>query len=461
MEKSQHPGNISWPSLRPLDDARVALRKACSTPLFEKLHQALSPARAWCVGGMVRDALLGLPIDEFDLTTPLSPDEVIRHLSHVTATVVTTGRRHGTLTVVDGGQKIEITTFRDPAAEGFGTTLIGDLAARDFTINAIVYDFVDDTFIDPLDGISDLRARVLRSAGDPRARFCEDPHRLLRMYRFGPGQGRTIDPVTWTAACSLVASIDAVAVERIKVELEKILSSTGVRAACVRMLEGGMLARILPEALPMVGFPQNEFHTEDVFHHTMSVIERAPSDPVLRWAALFHDIAKPMTFGVSEDGRRHFYCHEELGPLIARPIMERLKFSHGEQASILRVVRHHMRPINCGPAGIRRILRDLQSDYERWRQFKLADAPPIYADKEAVLELSRFDALVHQELERRSKQGTRLVIDGYTLIGLGMKPGPAMGELLRRLEELVIEDPSRNTEDYLIREAKLALGISI
>lgn len=456
MERSPTPGSTSWPSLRPLPEASGAISAVLGSPFLKSVQTAVAPGKVWAVGGMVRDALLGLPLREFDLTTDLDSQQLAARLGTTGSTVVTTGRRHGTLTVVQEGMKAEITTFRQ-AGGGQGRVLEEDLAARDFTVNAIAFDGDNERFIDPTGGIGDLAERILRCPGDPHARFREDPHRILRMYRFGPASGRQIHGPTRSAAQELVATLDQVSVERIKQELERILCADDARAALMAMLEGGVIARVMPELLPSVGFPQNEFHIEDVFQHTLSVLERAPSDPLLRWAALFHDIAKPVSFGIGEDGRRHFYRHEELAIDIVRPVLERLKFSHDETKSILGIVRHHMRPINCGATGVRRILRDLDSDYDRWRRFKEADAPPIYSEEQAKGELAAFDQLVRAELTRREKEGNRLVIGGGELMELGMKPGPEMGRLLKQLEEYVIEDPARNSRELLLAEARKLL----
>jgi tRNA nucleotidyltransferase (CCA-adding enzyme) len=223
------------------------------------------------------------------------------------------------------------------------------------------------------------------------------------------------------------------------------------------MLALGLLKLVLPELIPMVGVEQNEFHTEDVFDHTLSVLERCPPNAMLRLIALFHDSGKPATLSVGEDGRRHFYEHETVSERLCLAALERLKFSGEEITHVSRVVRMHMRPIECGPPGIRRILRDVAPYYDDWRTFKYADAPPIMADDMVLQRLSQFDEMVAAELRRREKQGNRLAVRGDDLIALGMKPGAAMGKLLKELEELVIENPDRNTKEELLREAQKRL----
>ena len=208
----------------------------------------------------------------------------------------------------------------------------------------------------------------------------------------------------------------------------------------------------------MVGVSQHEFHTEDVFDHTMTVLARCPPDPMLRLVALFHDAGKPATISTGDDGRRHFYEHEVISESIARVVMERLKFSNDEIDQVTRLVRMHMRPIECGAPGVRRILRDVAPFYPDWRIFKYADAPPVMTETEVQERLGRFDAMVEAERVRVASQGSRLAISGRDLIEIGFPPGVRMGQFLKECEELVIEKPELNERERLLSRAKELLS---
>jgi len=366
--------------------------------------------------------------------------------------------RHGTILAVIGEQTIEITTFRKVLADGavvIGSDLLEDLRSRDFTFNAIAFSIDSAVLIDPMQGAHDLSADIVRACGAPHERLREDPLRLLRMVRFGPCQGRTIEAATMAAAIQVTPLIAEVSPERIRVELEKILLSTHLAAGLRALHSLGALEFILPEAIPSIGVEQNEFHIEDVFDHTLTVIERCPPDAILRWAALFHDLGKPATLSVGDDGRRHFYGHEKVSTTLGQEAMRRLKFSNHDQDTISLLVREHMRPIDCGMPGTRRILRDLGDQYDRWRQFKSADAPPIMTDEEMRSRFERFDAQVQAERERpKGSVFDALAINGNDLIALGVKPGKGLGAILKAAHEAVLDNPELNERERLIAFAK-------
>jgi tRNA nucleotidyltransferase (CCA-adding enzyme) len=226
---------------------------------------------------------------------------------------------------------------------------------------------------------------------------------------------------------------------------------SGVR----RLHSIGALPYTLPELLPAVGFEQNKFHIHDVFEHTLWVLKRTPEDRILRWAAIFHDVGKPHTLSVDEGGNRHFYLHELYSETQSKARLEALKFSHKDTQSITTIVRHHMRPLDCGPAGVRRLIRDLGSELPRWRRFKEADAPPIVPEEEFRLTAERFDALLATEQQRAAGPAYgKLAISGDDLKRLGLKPGKEIGKLLKELEELVLDDPTCNTKETLLTEAR-------
>jgi tRNA nucleotidyltransferase (CCA-adding enzyme) len=275
------------------------------------------------------------------------------------------------------------------------------------------------------------------------------------MVRFGDAQGRTIEPSTLEAAARVTPLLAKVSAERIRTELEKILLSEAPDAG-VRLLHTlGALPHTLPELIPAIGFEQNRFHIHDVFEHTLWVLRRAPADKILRWAAIFHDVGKPHTLSVDDQGNRHFYLHELRSEDLSKARLEALKFSHRDQTAIVTLVRHHMRPLDCGPAGVRRLMRDLGDELPRWRQFKEADAPPTMPEEEFRATAERFDQMLAAERVRAAGPSYgKLAVTGEDLKQLGIKPGKEMGRILKELAEVVLDDPSANTRDALLSEAK-------
>ncbi len=445
----------------------AALAQCAQTPPLARLLQTLgAEANAHLVGGMVRDIAQGLPATDIDIAVVLHPEEVIAKLREAGIHVVETGIEHGTVLAVVDETHIEITTFRVPAKREethtmglYSKTIEEDLEGRDFTINAIAFSTATLTIVDPFQGMEDLAAGRLKAVKDPARRFDEDPLRIMRLIRFGPAAGRTIDPSTLHAAQARIEKTRNVSIERIRAELEKILleefPADGIRA----FHELGLLEIFIPEALPSVGFEQNEFHVHDVFEHTLSVIERTPRDLTLRLSALFHDLGKPHTLSVDDNGRRHFYEHEVVSDGICREVMSRMRFPHALIEATACIVRLHMRPVTCGPAGVRRLIRDLDQEFDRWRLFKLADATPTQDPNATDTQLQAFDELVHSEKTRvKGSVYAALAVDGHDLIAMGMRPGPEMGALLKTLHELVLDDPELNEKDVLLEKARALIN---
>lgn len=466
MAISPTPGISSLAPLRDESEVRARARALLADSEISRLLNALgADADCHVVGGTVREFILGLSPVDIDLASRLTPQQVRARASGAGIRIVDTGLQHGTVTAVLSDRSVEITTFRKPgprepsrANSGFADSIEEDLLGRDLTINAMAISIETLALGDPSGGFADLQAGVARAVGDPAERFAEDPHRILRLVRFGPASGRRVDGPTEQAAKDLCASLRQVSPERILSELKRILTADHPADGLRAMRAWGILLELFPELLPMDRLPQNEFHTQDVFEHTMSVIERCPRDAGLRLAALFHDSGKPATLSTGLDGRRHFYEHEILSTHIGRRIMERLRCSNDEIARVSTIVRHHMRPIQCGPAGVRRILRDTGEFYPDWRTFKYADAPPIYSEAQAHQELEVFDQMVAAEEARRAAQGSRLAISGNDLIEIGFVPGVELGRFLKQCEELVIETPELNTKEELLARARIALG---
>lgn len=457
METCPPPGKIfSTPTIG-ADEARSTLESICQSVFVSQLHELLgASSNLSLVGGTVRDVLLGDVPADLDLASAFLPNEVEKKLTGSPFRVIRSGLSHGTVLLLHReGKQAELTTFRKPGPRDtteFSETLEEDLSGRDFTINAIAFHCDSLNVVDPFRGQYDLEKNILRAVGEAEDRFNEDPLRILRMIRFGTAEGRTIDSQTLEVARSKVPLLEKISPERVRDEVFKTLLAPFASQALRQYLNLGVFEVVLPEILPSVSFEQNRFHSEDVFEHTLSVLEKTPLDLVLRLAALFHDLGKPHTLTVDGDGERHFYKHEHVSEEIALAVMERFHSPRDETRSVGLLVRHHMRPLDCGEAGVRRILRDLGTEFERWLLFKRADSPPLMPEEEFEAMFSRFREMVETE-RRRSLQPAygKLAVDGNDLISLGLSPGPTIGRILSQLEEIVIEDPTRNTQEELLR----------
>jgi len=458
-------GEVSTPTRNltiNLDLGLANLKTISAREEIKLLQKALgNESKLHLVGGTVRDSILGNESVDIDLACAQSAETTSKKLRIAAIKVVETGKRHGTITAVFGDLHIEITAFRRPlelSAQKPGSSIEEDLSARDFTINAIAFALDSQTIVDPFLGLRDLQANVLKAVGSADDRFHEDPLRVMRALRFGPAQSRTMDSNTWIAAKKAAPNLRLVSIERVRMELERILLSTragdGLRAA----KDIGILEQIIPEILPTVGFEQNRFHIHDVFEHTLWVIDRSPLELPVRVAALFHDLGKPPTLSVDEQGNRHFFLHEKISEEMCKARMKELRFSNEMIDQVSTLVRLHMRPLDCGAPGVRRLLRDLGPYFDDWIKLKQADKPPVESDEVVAERLHRFLGLVSSEQQRLAKSGgSKLAIGGDDLIALGFQAGRRLGEVLKHLEEVVIENPEANTSENLLQKAKQLL----
>lgn len=416
-----------------------------------------STTQIYLVGGVVRDLIGNQQCGDLDIAISGPIERRCDEFKTAGIRVIETGLKHGTITLLIDDQPIEVTSFRRAGRAGGneGSSIKEDIAARDFTINALAFDIRSEKLIDLHQSQEDIKVGLLRAVGSAQDRLVEDPLRILRAIRFGPASGRRLDLELQNAIRTNCLELKNVAVERIRSEFEKILVSTHVRPALQAMYDFGIFAAIIPEVLVTVGFEQNDFHTEDVFGHTLSVVERTRNDKVLRLAAFFHDIGKAHTLTVSADGARHFYQHEIVSAEICERVMERLKFSSRETRDTHLLVRHHMRPFEVGPAGLRRLMRDLGDLFSLWREFKMADSPPVMSNAEFQQRLDSFDKMVAEELERQKGDPFgKLAVDGEDLKNLGFLEGRQLGDALKALREVVLDDPTLNTREELLRRAE-------
>jgi tRNA nucleotidyltransferase (CCA-adding enzyme) len=420
----------------------------------------------WIVGGCVRDSMLGRPVSDWDVATEAPPESLMK----VFPRAIPTGLQHGTVTLVLGGHHYEITTLRGetmysdgrrPDAVHFVEEITADLARRDFTVNAIAVDPENGDVVDPFGGAADLVAKILRAVGDPRQRFSEDGLRVLRAARFCATLDFDLEPATFSAIAPTLDTFRKVSAERVRDEWVKTMKARQPSRAFNVMKDSGILGVSCPELLEGVGMEQNKWHAFDVWGHAMACMDACAGDPVLRIAALLHDVGKPRSRAFSDKTKDYtFYDHDRIGAEIAEPICQRLRFSNDERQRIVTLVRHHLFHYDAwSDAAVRRWIRRVGK--ERIEDLFLLNEADLRGKAEVVEDaifanLFAMKAHVAKVLEEGAALSTRdLAIDGHVVMKeLALKPGRIIGEVLEGLLEEVIADPAANTREHLLQRAR-------
>ena len=429
-----------------------------------RIISALSDAgyEAYVVGGCVRDAILCREPSDWDITTNAKPEEV----KALFPRTVDTGIRHGTVTVLLGGEGFEVTTYRidgeypdsrHPKEVLFTPNLLEDLKRRDFTINAMAYNETEG-LVDAFGGLRDLEERRIRCVGDPKERFSEDALRILRAVRFAAQLNFTVETGTREAVGRFAPRLSRISAERIQAEAVKLLTSDhpeGWRT----LYETGITAVILPEFDVCMETPQqNPHHCFSVGEHILHTLPKIESDKVLRLTMLFHDMGKPRVRVRDGQGVDHFIRHGEVSEEIAVTVLRRLKFDNDTVRRVRHLVRvHDYLQITPTPRGVRRAVfrigEEYFSDYLKVRRADiLAQNPRMIEEK--LKNLAELERLYQKELEEQNCLSLKeLAVTGRDLIEAGIPAGPGLGDTLARLLELVIENPEYNTKEYLLRAA--------
>ncbi len=420
--------------------------------------------RALLVGGTVRDALLERKGDPtFDVATDLHPDQVVARFERVEPI----GLRHGTVLIVADGVKVECTTWRRegaysdarrPDAVDFTTDPLEDLDRRDLTVNALAYDAMRRELLDPHGGARDLERRRLRAVGEPMTRFREDALRPLRVARLAATLEMTLDAeleralrVVSEAGGGVV--FEAVSPERVRDELEKMLTAPRPSVGLEILRESGLLARWLPELERCVGVPQNRFHAYDVYRHSLATCDAAPAaKPVVRWAALLHDIGKPAT-RVERHGEGTFYDHQRVGAELAAALLQRLRFPSDFREHVVHLIREHMFDYRAewSDGALRRWLARVGPDQVAdLFDLRIADALGN-GKRQGFPKLEPLRERITRVLAAsRALTVADLAVDGHDVMReLALAPGPEVRAALDALLEEVLDHPERNTADAL------------
>ena len=433
---------------------------------------------AYVVGGSVRDALLGRAADDWDLATDARPDRLLAIFPGAVYE-----NQFGTVAIREGDATHEVTTFRTdhdyadfrrPHRVEFGDDVGLDLARRDFTVNAIAWGAEapatgagsaataaggpGPAIVDPFEGVADVERRVIRAVGEPADRFREDALRMVRAVRLAAVLDFTMDPPTLAAITENAALSAHVSGERVAAELGKLLGSPRPSVGLRLLDETRLLDVLLPEIAAQRGIPQNKIEGEDLLDHTLRTVDAAPAgEPVVRLAALLHDIGKPSTI---DEGP--FRGHDVVGADLARALLDRLHLPRAVTERVVHLVRNHMFTYEStwGDPGVRRFIQRVGSDaIDDLFALRQADnvGSGVPADAHALGELQ---ARVAAELEASAVLDlSRLAVNGDDLMAeLGLPQGPHLGKLLDELLELVIAEPKRNDRATLLLLAESMLA---
>lgn len=418
--------------------------------------------KAYLVGGCVRDLLLGREPNDWDITTSGHPTQVMELFGD---RAIPTGLKHGTVTIKEKQETVEVTTFRidgtysdsrHPDLVTFAGTVEEDLARRDFTVNAMALAQSGD-LVDPFGGQEDLVRKVIRCVGKPEERFEEDALRILRALRFASVLDFIIEEQTTRAIHKYAHLLRYIAAERILSEMDKLLCGAG----CGRILLEfpDVLGVFIPELLPCVHFDQqNVHHCYDLYEHSVKAVISAPAEPVMRWTMLLHDIGKVNTFTVKEDRQGHFYGHAEESVRLAEGICHRLRMRRKDIETILTLIRWHDRNIARTRQGISRAAAELgEENFLRLLAVKRADNRAQAVEYHWV----QGEVDVAEHLYRKlMEEGTclhikDLAVNGHDLMALGYV-GKEIGIRLEFLLQAVIAGELTNDRETLLEAVRVS-----
>ncbi|MDE6738481.1 MAG: CCA tRNA nucleotidyltransferase [Lachnospiraceae bacterium] len=417
---------------------------------------------AYAVGGCVRDSILGREPNDWDITTSAKPKET----KSLFARTIDTGIKHGTVTVMLDKDGFEVTTYRidgiyedsrHPKEVTFTASLEEDLKRRDFTVNAMAYN-ERTGLVDIFGGLSDIDQGIIRCVGNAEERFTEDALRMLRAVRFSAQLGYEIEEKTKQAIRRLASNLKKISAERIQAELVKLVTSPHpdyLRTA----YETGITKHILPEFnICMETNQNNPHHCYNVGEHILHSMQEISPDKVLRLGMLFHDIAKPQTLSIDDEGITHNKGHAELGEKMTRQILRRLKFDNDTIDKVSKIVLYHDQEVGLTPSGVRRAVNRMGEEiFTMLFAVQYADvlAQSDYLREEKLQKLTYKKEIYEGICQRKECLNLKdLAVTGSDLIALGIPAGRQIGVILNDLLDIVLEEPACNTREELLRICK-------
>ncbi len=467
------PDNLT-PSVSPFDSLRAeSLPPAQLARLFAEAGEQL-----YLVGGSVRDALLARGGDEldFDFASSARPDQIAAILEGWADSVFRVGEAFGTIGAMKNGRSVEVTTFRSEIYRDdsrkpnvtFSDLIETDLSRRDFTVNAIALELPGFGVVDPFGGVADLQSRVLRTPLDPEVSFGDDPLRMLRLFRFQATLGFAADVAAVGAVKGMAGRLSIVSAERIRDELSKLVVAEAPGAALAMLVATGLSTQFIPE-LERLAMEQDPDHRhKDVLAHTLAVVDRTPSDLVLRLAALFHDVGKPDTREFGPSGVT-FHHHEVVGSRMTRARLRALAYPKEVIDDVSRLVFLHLRPhtlkMGWTDSAVRRYVRDAGPLLGRLNDLVRADVTTANERKERQIQegINELEKRIEVLSAKEELASLRAPIDGNDVMSyLGIAPGPKVGEIMGILLEKRIEDGpySRHHAFEIAREWAASKGLS-
>lgn len=431
--------------------------------ILNRIHQA--GEEAYIVGGCVRDLLLKVEPNDWDITTS-APPEIIKEMFSRT---IDTGLEHGTVTVMIGKEGYEVTTYRidgkyedhrRPKDVEFTRNLSDDLLRRDFTINAMAYN-EEEGIIDEYHGAKDLDNGIIRCVGNPRDRFSEDALRMLRAIRFGAKLGFVIEEETYEAMKELSPLITHVSAERINVELTKTLISKEPDRI-KELVNTGLIDYVIPEFREIVGVEQhNPYHRFTVDEHTYECLKFVEPIAALRWTVYLHDLGKGQTRSTDDNGIDHFYGHPALSAKMAKSIMKRLKFDNKTIDKVHKLVLFHDDRFEITKKNVRKAVHRIGTDnFSEFLKVKYADINGQNLDykEKHIQQVEEIRDLFKTILADKECLTIKdLAVNGNDIIHLGVKNGKVIGTVLNKLLEIVLETPELNNKEVLKKLALKAL----
>lgn len=436
------------------------------------LCQTLKAAgyETYLIGGCVRDMLIGREPKDWDITTDATP-EAIQALFPETFYE----NKFGTVGVVTESSNpklkvVEITPYRiegtysnarHPDEVTFSKNLSDDLRRRDFTVNAIAYDPLSKTLVDEHGGQNDLQKRVINAVGSANERFKEDALRTMRAVRLSAELDFVIEAKTASCIAEDSMLLAKISRERIRDELARLLESDRPMQALYVSQKLGILKYIIPELEDGIGIDQNQAHSFDVFEHNLRSLQHAADKkwPLeVRLAALLHDVGKPASRRWSDEKKDWtFHGHEVIGARMAEKILKDLKFSNEIIKNVSNLVRWHMffsDPDKVTLSAVRRIIANVGTEHiNELLNLRICDRIGTGRPKEQPFRLRKYMSMVDEAM-RDPISVSMLKVDGRSIMEIGEKPGPRIGWILHTLLEEVLDDPTRNTSDYLEKRVR-------